>query len=57
MAKKSSHSICRWTFNPGKGSFVPGDICIVKWAYGVCTFVSYIHHNVWTKNTTGQILP
>lgn len=24
--KKSLHSICRWTFNPGKGGFVPGDI-------------------------------
>ena len=23
---KSYHSICRWTFNPGKGGFVPGDI-------------------------------
>jgi len=23
---KSLHSICRWTFNPGKGGFVPGDI-------------------------------
>jgi xylose isomerase len=22
---KSYHSICRWTFNPGKGGFVPGD--------------------------------
>jgi xylose isomerase len=22
---KSLHSICRWTFNPGKGGFVPGD--------------------------------
>ena len=26
MAKKSLHSICRWTFNPGKGGFVPGDM-------------------------------
>ncbi len=26
MAEKSLHSICRWTFNPGKGGFVPGDI-------------------------------
>ncbi|MBC8469128.1 MAG: xylose isomerase [Planctomycetes bacterium] len=25
MADKSLHSICRWTFNPGKGGFVPGD--------------------------------
>lgn len=24
--EKSFHSICRWTFNPGKGGFVPGDI-------------------------------
>jgi len=24
--KKSLHSICRWTFNPGKGGFVPADI-------------------------------
>ena len=23
---KSLHSICRWTFNPGKGGFVPGDM-------------------------------
>ncbi len=29
MAKskgKSLHSVCRWTFNPGKGGFVPGDV-------------------------------
>ncbi len=26
MAEKSLHSICRWTFNPGKGGFVPGDV-------------------------------
>ncbi len=26
MAKRSLHSICRWTFNPGKGGFVPGDM-------------------------------
>ncbi len=26
MAGKSLHSICRWTFNAGKGGFVPGDI-------------------------------
>ena len=27
MATKTSfHSICRWTFNPGKGGFVPGDM-------------------------------
>ncbi|MCM8786306.1 MAG: TIM barrel protein, partial [Candidatus Omnitrophica bacterium] len=24
--EKSYHSICRWTFNPGKGGFVPGNI-------------------------------
>ncbi len=24
--KKSLHSICRWTFNPGHGGFVPADI-------------------------------
>ncbi|MBN1578091.1 MAG: hypothetical protein JW913_16135 [Chitinispirillaceae bacterium] len=24
--QKSLHSICRWTFNPGKGGFVPGNI-------------------------------
>ena len=23
---KSLHSICRWTFNPGKGGFVPGNM-------------------------------
>ena len=26
MSKKSYHSICRWTFNAGKGGFVPGDM-------------------------------
>jgi xylose isomerase len=26
MASTSLHSICRWTFNPGKGGFVPGDM-------------------------------
>ena len=26
MAEKSLHSICKWTFNPGKGGFVPGDM-------------------------------
>jgi xylose isomerase len=26
MAEKSLHSICRWTFNPGKGGFVPDDM-------------------------------
>jgi len=26
MAQKSLHSICRWTFNAGKGGFVPGDM-------------------------------
>jgi xylose isomerase len=25
-ATKSLHSICRWTFNPGKGGFVPSDM-------------------------------
>ncbi len=25
-ATKSLHSVCRWTFNPGKGGFVPADI-------------------------------
>lgn len=25
-ADKSLHSICRWTFNPGKGGFVPSDM-------------------------------
>jgi len=25
-AEKSLHSICRWTFNPGKGGFVPADM-------------------------------
>jgi len=25
-AKQSLHSICRWTFNAGKGGFVPGDM-------------------------------
>lgn len=26
MTEESLHSICRWTFNPGKGGFVPGDM-------------------------------
>ncbi len=26
MAKKSLHSVCRWTFNSGKGGFVPSDM-------------------------------
>ncbi len=26
MAAPSLHSICRWTFNPGKGGFVPSDM-------------------------------
>lgn len=26
MSEKSLHSICRWTFNAGKGGFVPADI-------------------------------
>ena len=26
MEKKSYHSICRWTFNAGKGGFVPSDM-------------------------------
>ncbi len=26
MSAKRLHSICRWTFNPGKGGFVPGDM-------------------------------
>jgi xylose isomerase len=26
MAAKSLHSICRWTFNPGKGGFVPANM-------------------------------
>jgi len=30
--KESLHSICRWTFNPGKGGFVPGDQR-PKWDY------------------------
>ncbi|MBN1807979.1 MAG: xylose isomerase [Planctomycetes bacterium] len=25
MADRSFHSVCRWTFNPGKGGFVPAD--------------------------------
>ena len=30
-ADKSLHSICRWTFNPGKGGFVPSDMR-AEWA-------------------------
>ena len=26
MTERSFHSICRWTFNAGKGGFVPADI-------------------------------
>ncbi len=26
MADKSYHSVCAWTFNPGKGGFTPGDM-------------------------------
>jgi xylose isomerase len=26
VEKKSLHSVCRWTFNPGKGGFTPGDM-------------------------------
>ena len=26
MSEKSLHSICRWTFNPGKGGFVPANM-------------------------------
>jgi len=36
MAKKSLHSICRWTFNPGKGGFVPGDMR-PEWGRGFVT--------------------
>ena len=25
-AKESLHAVCRWTFNPGKGGFVPADM-------------------------------
>ncbi len=32
-AKKSLHSICRWTFNPGKGGFVPADMR-PEWNWG-----------------------
>ncbi|MHC4739338.1 MAG: apurinic/apyrimidinic endonuclease family protein [Planctomycetota bacterium] len=30
--EKSLHSICRWTFNPGKGGFVPSDMR-PEWAF------------------------
>ena len=26
MAKKTLHSVCRWTFHSGRGGFVPGDM-------------------------------
>ena len=26
MRNRTLHSVCRWTFNPGKGGFVPGDM-------------------------------
>lgn len=26
MEEKSLHAVCRWTFNPGKGGFTPGDV-------------------------------
>ena len=34
--EKSLHSICRWTFNPGKGGFVPADMR-PQWAGDVFT--------------------
>ena len=36
MSKKSYHSICRWTFNAGKGGFVPGDMR-PGWSGDFCT--------------------
>jgi len=44
MAKKiekSLHSICRWTFNPGKGGFVPADMR-PEWASGKFSTVDMI---------------
>lgn len=37
----SLHSICRWTFNPGKGGFVPADER-PEWEYGVFSTVKVI---------------
>jgi len=36
MAEKSLHSICRWTFNAGKGGFVPADMR-PEWGAGFST--------------------
>ncbi len=41
MAEKSLHSICRWTFNAGKGGFVPADIR-PEWAADKFTTVDMI---------------
>jgi len=39
--EKSLHSICRWTFNPGKGGFVPADMR-PEWASGKFSTVDMI---------------
>ena len=38
----SLHSICRWTFNAGKGGFVPGDIR-PSWGADQFTSVDFVH--------------
>jgi len=40
-AEKSLHSICRWTFNPGKGGFVPADMR-PEWGCGKFSTVDMI---------------
>jgi len=39
---KSLHSVCRWTFNPGKGGFVPADMR-PAWAAGKLDTVGTIY--------------
>jgi xylose isomerase len=40
--KKSFHSICRWTFNAGKGGFVPGDMR-KEWSADKLNTVNLVH--------------
>jgi xylose isomerase len=46
--KKSFHSICRWTFNAGKGGFVPGNVREAWNArnFGTVSFVEIVREQV-----------
>jgi xylose isomerase len=50
MAEKSLHSICRWTFNPGKGGFVPGDMR-PQWGgkFGTPEMIKLVHDKIAPK--------